>query len=275
MHKPINIHVKADFIVPDVYKNGLVEEIEEALWIGATIQQSVKTRRSNDEVRKITELKDSEITRIQGMYNEKLTRLLDDIHTITSEKDSLAAEYTEGLKHARMTEHDTVSRDWEEKLRLLKKEHEILSTRYESLEMRRRILEESRNKDIQDAVKRTEDLMEKLVASKEEQLSKMENAYARLSETIGKQSEDISKLSNTLTKRSANVKIKGSDYEEGFGEKLKRNYGLCSGFLLKNTSGVGHEMDFSMEIEGHVVMWELKNYTSIVPSLKLKSFFVI
>ena len=76
MLKQININVHSDFIVPDVYKNGLLEEIEEALWIGSTVQQSVKTRRSNDEVRKISELKDSEITRIQGMYNEKLTKLL-------------------------------------------------------------------------------------------------------------------------------------------------------------------------------------------------------
>ena len=76
LSRQINLFVKNDFILPDVYSKGTMEEVEEALWIGANIQQSVKTRRSNDEVRKITELKDSEITRIQTMYNEKLTKLL-------------------------------------------------------------------------------------------------------------------------------------------------------------------------------------------------------
>ena len=272
MLKQININVHSDFIVPDVYKNGLLEEIEEALWIGSTVQQSVKTRRSNDEVRKISELKDSEITRIQGMYNEKLTKLLDDIRLVTLEKDRLTTEYSEGIKTVRIAERDIVTREWDEKMRILKMDKEIMSARYESLETRRKMLEESRDKDIQDAVKRTEELMEKLVASKEDQLLKMETAYTRLTETICKQSEEISKLSGNLIKRSANVKTKGSDYEDEFGKKLKRVYGLCKGFILKNTSGLGHEMDFLMEIEGHSVIWELKNYTSVVPKAEVDKF---
>jgi len=271
-NRSIHIHIKSDFVIPDVYIKGSIEEVEEALWIGATIQQSVKTRRSNDEVRKITEIKDSEIHRIQGMYNEKLTKLLDDIKDITCEKDRLSSEYSDMLKDARTKEKEIVTRDWDEKLRNIKKDHDILSARYESLESRRRILEETRNKDIQDAVKRTEEIMEKLVSSKEEQLCKMELTYTRLHETIVKQSDEISKLSSNLTKRYANVKTKGSDYEHEFYEKLKRNYGLCRGFLLKDTSALGHEMDFYMEIEGNTVMWEVKNYTSTVPKPEVEKF---
>jgi hypothetical protein len=273
LSRQVNLFVKSDFLLPDVYSKGTMEEVEEALWIGANIQQSVKTRRSNDEVRKITELKDSEITRIQTMYNEKLTKLLDDIRSVTSEKDRVGAEYSQGLKDARQGERDVVTREWEEKMRILRKDHEILQGRFEALETRRRAIEESRSKDIQDATKRTEELMEKLVASKQDQLSKMETAYMKLNETIQKQSEEISKLSGNLSKRSANVKTKGSDYEEEFGEKLKRNYGLCRGFKIKDTRlGMGHEMDFSMEMDGQVVMWELKNYGNVVPKAEVEKF---
>jgi hypothetical protein len=273
LSQQINLYVKSDFIVPDVYSKGTMEEVEEALWIGANIQQSVKTKRSGDEVRKITELKDSEINRIQTMYNEKLTKLLDDIRNVTLEKDRISTEYSQGLKEARQGERDVVVREWEEKLRILRKDHEILQGRFESLETRRRTLEESRAKDIQDATKRTEDLMEKLVSSKQDQLTKMEVAYQRLNETIQKQSEEIGKLSGNLNKRSANVKTKGSDYEEEFGEKLRRSYGLCRGFKIKDTRlGMGHEMDFSMEMDGQVVMWELKNYTAIVPKAESEKF---
>ena len=271
--KQINIHVKTEFVVPDVYNKGTMEEVEEALWIGANIQYSIKTRRSNDEVKKITELKDSEINRIQTMYNEKLTKLLDDIRSVTLENERIEAEYAEGLKEARGKERDAVTRDWEEKMRLLRKDHEILAARYESLEARKRSLEESRTKDIQDATTRTEELMEKLVTSKEEQLVKMEAAYKLLNATISKQSEEITKLSGNLSKRAANVKTKGNDYEEEFGEKLRRSYGLCRGFQIKDTRlGMGHEMDFAMEMEGHVVMWEVKNYTAVVPKAEVEKF---
>ena len=266
------IRIRSDFIIPDIYKNGLDEEIEEALWIGATIQQSVKTRRSNDEVRKMTDLKDSEITRIQGLYHEKLTKLLDDIQMITLEKDRLTTEYSEGLKEARSKEKESVIREYNEKMHHLKREYDVVTTRCELLESRRRMLEELRDKDIHDAVTRSEELMNKLVLSKEEQLHKMEVTYNRLSEIMTKQSDEISKLSNQLTRRSVNIKTKGSDYENEFGEKLKRIYGLCRGFTLKNTSGIGHEMDFTMEIEGHSVMWELKNYTSVVPKAEVEKF---
>ena len=273
LSRQINLFVKSDFVLPDVYTKGNIEEVEEALWIGANIQQSVKTRRSNDEVKKIAELKDNEIARIQAMYNEKLTKLLDDLRNVTSEKERVGTEYSQGLKEARQGERDVVTREWEEKMRILRKDHEILQGRFESLEARRRMLEESRTKDIQDATKRTEELMEKLVASKQDQLTKMEAAYHSLNETIKKQAEEISKLSGNLNKRSANVKTKGSDYEEEFGEKLKRNYGLCRGFKIKDTRlGMGHEMDFSMEIDGQIVMWELKNYTTVVPKAEVEKF---
>lgn len=271
--RQINLTVKPEFQVPDVYTKGTLEEVEEALWIGATVQSTIRTKRASDEVRKLTELKDTEITRIQTQYTEKLTKLLDDIRAITEEKDRISAEYTEGLKDARTKEREVTTREWDEKMRILKKDHEILQARYEALEARKQTLEESRTKDIQEATRRTEELMEKLLKSKEDQLNKMELTYKALSQTIAKQTEELAKLQTSSAKRAANVKTKGSDYEEEFGEKLKRNYGLCRGFSLKDTRlGMGHEMDFSMELEGQVVMWELKNYTATVPKAEVDKF---
>ena len=271
--RTISLHVRQDFVVPDVFMKGGVEEIEEALWIGATMQQSVRTRRSNDEVRKLTELKDMEIQRIQGTYQEQLTKLLDDIRSVTLERDRLQMEYGEGLKEARGVERGVVEREWEEKMRVLRKEHELVLNRYEGLEARKRVLEETRHADIQEAVRRTEELMEKVVVAKQEQLTRMESAYQRLSEAMMKQTEEIARLSGVVGKRGANVKTKGSDYEEEFGEKLRRHYGVCRGFSLKDTRlGSGHEMDFSMGLEGEVVMWELKNYGAVVPKAEVDKF---
>lgn len=278
--RQIQLHVNQSFVVPEVYRSGCVEEVEEALWIGATIQNSIKTRRSNDEVKKISELKDAEISRITTMYNEKLTKVLDELHTVNSSKEKAEAQYSQSLKELKEKERDAASKEWDEKLRISRGEYDALSSRYDTLLTLKRQIEESRTKDIDDAVKRTENIMEKLISSKDEQLAKMEATYARLQDIITKQSEDINRLSTNLVnsmnsagKRNANIKVKGSDYEEEFREKLVRAFGLCGGFRLRDTRlGMGHEMDFSMDIDGQVVMWELKNYNNPVPKAEVEKF---
>ena len=271
--RQVTLFVGATYELPDVYTKGTVEEIEEALWIGASIQNNVRTRRSNDEVKKITELKDNEIARIQSTYNDKLTKLLDDLRVVSNEKDKAQLEYGNAIKSVRETERENTGREWDEKLRSLKREYDTLAGKYDTLEARRRHLEESREQDIRVAVKRTEEMMDKIVMSKQEQLFKMEGAYTRLQDVITKQTEEITKLSSNIGKRAANVKTKGSDYEEDFREKLMRNFALCRGFTLRDTRlGMGHEMDYSMEIEGNVVMWELKNYNNPVPKSEVDKF---
>lgn len=273
MQKTIQLQVTQPFVLPDVYLSGKVEEVEEALYIGALTQQTIQTRRSNDEVRNVEARHQVELQRIQHHYQDTLSELQEDIRRVSAEKDKLNAEYSNGIKEARHAEKEHCDRDTEEKVRLLRKEYDMLQARYDVLEVRKHELEELRTRDIQEAVKRTEELMEKVVTAKQQQLDKMEATYHRLSDSITKQTDEVNKLSNTLGKRNANVKTKGSDYEEEFGDKLRRNYGLCRGFQLKDTRlGMGHEMDFSMEIEGHVVLWELKNYTAVVPKAEVDKF---
>ena len=273
MQKTVKLHVTQSFVVPDVYLSGSTEEVEEALYIGALTQQTVQTRRSNDEVRIIESRHHVELQRIQTTYQDKIGALQEDIRILSAEKDKVHAEFSNGIKEARAAEKELCGRDAEEKARLLRKDYDVLMARYEVLEVKKRELEELRTHDIQEAVRRTEELMEKVVAAKQQQLDKMEVTYQRLHESISKQTDEVNKLSSTLGKRAANVKTKGSDYEEEFGDKLRRSYSLCRGFQLKDTRlGMGHEMDFSMEIEGQVVLWELKNYTTVVPKAEVDKF---
>ena len=138
------LNLSPNFDIPLVYTKHNIKEIEEALWIGATIQNSIKTRRANDEARKISELKDAEIQRIQSSYQEKLTKLLDDIQSVSKDNERLSAEYMEKVKEAQQVERTHASIEYEEKMRILKKDYEVLSSKYAGLESARRILEESR-----------------------------------------------------------------------------------------------------------------------------------
>lgn len=272
--RQITLSVSSGFELPLVYtKQHDVKAVEEALYLGATVQNMVRTKRSSDEVKKVSELKDAETQRIQAMYQEKLTRVLEDIRVVSEERDRLQQEYTERVKEARGSERAACRIEAEEAVRMLEREREVIASKCAALEASRRVLEESRERDVLNAVKRTEEMMERVVAAKQEQLVKMESAYHRLQESISRQAEEVAKLSAVVGKRGANVKTKGSDYEEQFGEKLRRWYGVCRGFSLRDTRlGSGHEMDFSMDLEGHVVMWELKNYSSVVPKAEVDKF---
>ena len=272
--RQITLTVSVGFELPLVYgKHHDTMAVEEALYLGATVQNMVRSKRSSDEVKKVCDMKDAEIQRVQTMFQEKLTHVLEDIRSITEEKDRLQQEYMERVKEARMNEKASCRIESEEATRILEKEHEILLGKFAGLEASRRLLEECRERDIATAVRRAEEMMERVVAAKQEQLVKMESAYHRIQESITRQGDEISRLSGSLGKRGANVKMKGSDYEEQFGEKLRRWYGVCRGFGLRDTRlGSGHEMDFSMDVEGHVVMWELKNYSSVVPKAEVDKF---
>lgn len=271
--KPINMNVRHEFEIPAVYLKGTTEEVEEALLIGATVQASVRKRRADADVRRITEEKDAEIQRIQASYQERLSKLSEEISALGAEKATVAGELLERTKAAARAEREACRLEAEEAARLLKREHDALAARYETLEARRRAMEESRATDIQEAVRRTEEMMGKIVASKEQQLVKMEAAYGKLQDSIARQSEEISKLAGTLGKRAANVKTKGNDYEMAFASLLSRHYGLCKNFELRATGqGAGHEMDIQTVIDGNVVMWELKTYSSTVPKAEVDKF---
>jgi hypothetical protein len=269
----MNLNVRQEFEIPGIYLNGTTEEVEEALLIGATVQASVRKRRGDADVRRITEEKDAEIQRIQVGYQERLGKLSEEISALGAEKAAVSGELLERTKAAARAEREACRLEAEEAARLLKREHDTLAARYETLEARRRAMEESRSLDIQEAVRRTEEMMGKIVASKEQQLVKMEAAYGRLQDSITRQSEEISKLAGTLGKRAANVKTKGNDYEMAFAGLLSRHYGLCKNFELRATGqGAGHEMDIQTVIDGHVVMWELKTYSSTVPKAEVDKF---
>ena len=262
-YKQLILSVHSEFIVPDIYKNGSIDEIEEAIFIGATIQNTIHMRRGLDEARIIEERHANELEEIKRIYREKIEKLAED-------KEELLKEHATKLRSVSVAE---TAKERERCIQESSTKLQVLQSRLEALEERRRIVEESRDKDINDAISRTETIMEKVVTAKQDQLDKMELSYTKLNDTIAKQSQEIVKLSSTLGKRAANVKTKGNDYEEGFGEKLRLHYGLCKGFALFDTRlGMGHEMDFCMNIEGEMILWEVKNYGNVVPKAEVDKF---
>lgn len=256
--KKIRLIVREEFHVPEIYLTGDPADIEEALWIGATIQGAVTGRRGDEGARRLAEEKERELAAIRGRYAEQEAAL----RTALAEAEAAAATAAQQAAKAERTAADG--------------QLAILQSRYEALDARRKELEASREQDIQAATARCQQIMEKVVQAKEDQISRMEAAHARLQEGLTKHSEELVRLSAAVQRKttaSANVKTKGSEYESEFRDKLVRAYGLVSGFSLKETRlGAGHEMDFVMRMEDETVMWELKDYSAPVPKAEVDKF---
>lgn len=256
--KKIRLIVNEEFVVPEIYNTGDPQEIEEALWIGATVQSSITTKRGDGDFKKLTEAKEREIESIKVRYVEQEKQLRQQILQVQE-------QLTKSVQDARMEEKASF-------------ESEIASYKgkCEALEARKKELEASRDIDIQSAVTRAEALMQKVVQAKEDQIARMEIAHARLQDNLTKHSEELVKLSTAVQKKaiaSSNVKTKGSEYEAEFRDKLLKVYGLTKDFSLKETRlGSGHEMDFIMTMEGNTVMWELKDYSATVPKQEVDKF---
>lgn len=269
MSRKLVLHVSKDFSVPEVYTSESVDDIQEALWIGATIQQSVRAFRSDSTVLKIKEDARQEVLAVKHILSEREKEFQKEIKNLEEEKRELQEKHLAGLKLARTETEGSVRRELNEKVL-------AMENRLSLIEERKRILEETRQEDISKARDSERKMMERVVSEKEKEISRLDAFVKTLQEAIGKQTEEIVKISGTLSKKvigSANVKTKGSAFENEFKECLVRAYGTIRDFDLKNTAhGAGHEGDFVMTIEGEQIMWELKDYGSDVPKKEVDKF---
>lgn len=267
--KQLHLTLSPSYKIPDIYTNPETrqEELEEALTLGAFVQESVQTRRSNSDLQAIQATHTDSISSLRATYDKKIFDIQQEYFQLDKEKSTLEHRLTQIAKEARQGEREKLQNELGQELVTLK-------TRLEATEQRKRALEESRQQDILQAQEQTEHIMNKLVQAKQDQLDALQKAFEKLQDTIQLQSQEIGKLTNTMTARRANVKTKGSDYEEEFRNKLVQIFGICKGFQLKDTrlNSVGHEMDLSMELEGHTILWELKNYSSQVPKQEVDKF---
>lgn len=265
--KQITIKVHKNFDIPDIYSSEAIDNIQEALWIGATIQQNVRAIRSDIAVSKIQDDLRKEITHLKTTLVDREKELLKDIQELEEEQRSLQEKHISALKSARAETAETVRRELDEKVR-------SIENRMLSLEDRKRLLEETRQVDIQKAVETERKSIERIVTEKEKEITRMDTIIKSLQETIAKHTDEISKLGGTIQKKmTMNVKQKGSVFEHEFREHIIRAYGTIRDFDIKNTaSGGGHEADYVMTIEGEQIMWELKDYGATVPKKEVDKF---
>jgi hypothetical protein len=267
MSKSFEITVSHGFRIPKVFKSGNKEAIEEALLLGAYIQDHVQTQRSTDELKTALEETNQEWESQVAEREAEIQRLQEEIQTLQTSIQTMRREVAETSGAVRKEERRLVTLE-------LEREMEALRARCQAAEECKLALEANRDADFKRVQQQTRDLLQQTIAVREEQVRSAHTTLVTLQDAYNKQAEELRSLNDFLRRKITNVRVKGSEYEGTFRELLTRTFGLLDRFELVETArnGIGHAGDFLMKTGGHTIMWELKDYDRPVPQKEVEKF---
>lgn len=265
------------------YECATPDECAEALRIGATLHDTLKTMHANDEIKAIEERKNTEIIRIREHAAEQTASLQTQLQTAQSSLTDmqhrihqLLENQRKELSFAASAEKERIQEQFKHQISELQHEIRLNQEKYDVLMERRKALEADREQDIRAAEERTQMLLQHTLDEKERAILRAEKTLETLHESYARQTDELRGLSDMLRKKTTNtnVKVKGTEYEALFREKLIAAFGVGERFELMDTarSGVGHAGDYLMKWGDHTILWEVKNYDKNVPTAEVDKF---
>lgn len=245
----LSIRVSPAFQAPAVYTNGSVEDREEALLLGAFVQQHVRIQRATGDLKAI-----------QAAAAADLATKDAEVAAAKAEAVTAAAAHQKALQVARREGVEATVLE--------------MQAIVAAAEERRRLLEAERSKDLAAAEQRVRDVFQQTLAIREEQVRNGQEALRALEAAYKSQVEELRSLNDFVRRRTANVKIKGNEFEEAFRGHLLRAFAVVDGFAVEDSakSGIGHAGDFLVKLGGHTTLWEVKHYDKVVQKSEVEKF---
>ena len=243
----------------------------EALRLGAQIFTTLQSMKSGEEVAAAEARAAAEIARIRETAAASLAALQAEMDAAAAAANAAAVR---AATAATAAQERTTAVATE---RVLEAQAELraLKERYDTLQERRRALEEGRDADIRIAEERTRALLQHTLDEKERAIQRAERTLAGLQTAYEKQAEELRALAELVRKKpAAGSKVKGSEYEAEFRERLVVAFGTGDRFRLHDSaaSSTGHAGDYLMNWGDHTVLWEVKNYDRQVPTAEVEKF---
>jgi chemotaxis protein histidine kinase CheA len=277
--RTVTFRVKAGYELPVVYSTGHISDIQEALTLGALVQEHVQCERSSEVLREYAARKEAEITALK-LQLVSVESAMEETR-VSADRSAAQArlEQTAAVREARKTEREEVLKEAAERVSAAEKQLETIKNRAEAAEERRRLVEIQRDTDIKMAEERIRATMQQIIHVREEQISESRQSLAALEDLYRKNNEEIRGLNDFLRRKTVGSSTKGLEYEWEFRELLVRAFGAVDRFALNQTArnGVGHAGDFLMRMRDHLdrdqtVLWEVKNYNRPVPRSEVEKF---
>jgi hypothetical protein len=264
------------------YDSASPEEAAEALKLGATLHTTMRTMKAGEEVAALEAKQASAIAAIRAAADERIVVIQKELESAAAER-SAAQQRAQALFEtqrsewlaASLSEKNSLLASHTTQLNTVKAELRVQEERYAALEARAEVYRTARDEDIRTAEQRTKALLQHALDEKERSIARADATLATLKEAYERQTEELRTLADLVRKKpSSNSRVKGTDYESEFRDKLVSTFGLGDGFKLEDSarSGIGHAGDYLMKWTEHTILWEVKNYEYAVPTKEVEKF---
>lgn len=260
----LNIELNSKFDIPAVYLGDNVADCEEALALGAFVQQHVRNQRATGDLKTQQEAAARELAALKTAKDAEVAAAKAEL---TAAAVAHQKSLQEAMRAARSEERTQVVSEMQDAV-------EKAQRRCEAAEERRRLLEAERAADIAAAEERVRNLLQQTLVVREEQVRAGQEALRALEGAYKAQVDELRALNDFVRRRTQNVKVKGNEFEEAFRGHLMRAFGILEGFAIVDTakSGIGHAGDFLVEFLGHTTLWEVKHYDKVVQKSEVEKF---
>ena len=278
----LSIRVSETFQVPAVFVKGTPEECEEALVLGAFVQQHVHTSRLTGDLKAIQEQAAADIAALRNAKDADIAAQMNLVKRLRQEVQeataaATAAATTAAAAHQRQLLDATKAAKKEEREQTLLEMQAIVekaTQRCEAAEERKRLLESERANEIAAAEERARAAVQQTLRIREEQLRESQETLRAFEAAYKSQVSELRDLNDFVRKRTQNVKVKGNEFEEAFRDLLLKSFGILDGFAVTDTAknGIGHAGDFLVNIGTHKTLWEVKHYDKVVQKSEVDKF---
>jgi hypothetical protein len=271
----LNIALSAGFQVPKVYLSDSKADCEEALLLGAFVQQHVRTQRATGDLKAQQEAAAAELAALRATKDAELAAAKAELATAQTAAQQ-AAQAAQAAHQKSLQDATRLARREERDQTQLEMQAAVekAQQRCEAAEERRRLLEAERAADIAAAEERVRGLLQHTLTIREEQVRSGQEALKALEAAYKAQVEEIRALNDFVRRKTQNAKLKGNEFEEAFRGHLLKAFSILEGFEIVDTAknGIGHAGDFLIRFQGRETLWEVKNYDKIVQKSEVEKF---
>lgn len=264
--------------VPAFFESSTPEENYQAILFGSQLVDASKTiyAASKDEefssiVEKLKtdyELEFHSLKTQQEELQKKLQQSERNLTTIVhDERTKVLSETKASTESAIAMTKETLARQYQA---------EIIALKAQNIELdaRKGMLEKDRTADIERERQAVKESMMIALTSKQAELDRVDAQLRSLLTTHGALEKQYCELNDFLRRKIKTSKEKGSEYEIIFRDFLVKAFGAVPNFGLRDgaMSATGHEGDFLMKFYDDQILFEVKDYSTKVPTGEVDKF---
>ena len=274
----LKLTIPKNVALPTFFETSTPEENYQVLLFGSqlvdaskTIYHASKDAEFSSTLDKLKSDYTTELETLRKTQDDLLKKLQTAERNLTTivheERTKLLSESKVSTENAVLLAKETTARNFQSEILSLK-------TQISELETRKSLLEKDRLSDLERERQSVKDSMMIALSSKQAELDRVDAQLRSLLSSHSALEKQYSELNDFLRRKIKTSKEKGSEYETIFRDFLVKSFGAVPGFSIREgaSSTTGHEGDFLMKFHDNQILFEVKDYSSKVPTSEVDKF---